>query len=115
MACGKIRHDTLGRRLPIMLERVASVDMIADIVTKPIAGAAFYALRARVLGLLPGPGPIWPYKSSPLHSAGVLTHRYNFSYHNPLPSADDCRFVAFGRFGFLITWHRCICLYYVHS
>ena len=40
----------------IMLERVASEDMIADIVTKPIAGAAFYALRARVLGLLPGPG-----------------------------------------------------------
>ena len=42
----------------IMLKRVASVDMIADIVTKPIAGAAFYAPRARVLGLLPGPGPI---------------------------------------------------------
>ena len=40
----------------IMLERVASEDMIADIVTKPIAGAAFYALRARVLSLLPGPG-----------------------------------------------------------
>ncbi len=42
----------------IMLERVASIDMVADIVTKPIVGAAFYALRARVLGLLPGPGPI---------------------------------------------------------
>jgi hypothetical protein len=42
----------------IMLERVATIDMVADIVTKSIVGAAFYALRARVLGLLPGPGPI---------------------------------------------------------
>ena len=42
----------------IMLGRVASIGMIADIVTKPIAGAAFSALRARVLGLLPGPGPV---------------------------------------------------------
>ena len=35
----------------IHLARVASEDMVADIVTKAIVGAAFYALRARVLGL----------------------------------------------------------------
>ena len=35
----------------ILLARVASEDMVADIVTKAIVGAAFYALKARVLGL----------------------------------------------------------------
>ena len=38
----------------IVLARVASEDQVADIVTKPISGRAFYELRARVLGLLPG-------------------------------------------------------------
>ncbi len=43
-------------RAIIMRERVALADMIAEIVTKPVAGAAFYAPRDRVFGLLPGPG-----------------------------------------------------------
>ena len=37
----------------ILLARVASEDMVADIVTIAIVGAAVYALRARVLGLPP--------------------------------------------------------------
>ncbi len=35
----------------ITLERVPATHRIADIMTKPITGAAFHALRARVLGL----------------------------------------------------------------
>ncbi len=35
----------------ITLERVGSEDQIADIMTKPLTGPAFHALRARVLGL----------------------------------------------------------------
>ncbi len=38
----------------ITLGQVSSEDMVADIVTKPLVGARFYSLRARVLGLLPG-------------------------------------------------------------
>ncbi len=35
----------------ITLERVPATHQIADIMTKPLTGAAFHALRARVLGL----------------------------------------------------------------
>ena len=35
----------------ITLERVSATHQIADIMTKPITGAAFHALRARALGL----------------------------------------------------------------
>ena len=35
----------------ITLERVPATHQIADIMTKPITGAEFHALRARVLGL----------------------------------------------------------------
>ena len=45
-----IRWGTVCRA--IHLARVASEDMVADIVTKAIAGAALYALWARVLSLL---------------------------------------------------------------
>ena len=38
----------------ITLGQVSSEDMVADILTKAIAGARFYSLRARVLGLAPG-------------------------------------------------------------
>ena len=38
----------------ITLGQVSSEDMVADILTKAIAGVRFYSLRARVLGLSPG-------------------------------------------------------------
>ena len=47
-----IRWGTACRA--ITLGQVSSEDMVADILTKAIAGARFYSLRARVLGLSPG-------------------------------------------------------------
>ncbi len=52
LAGGQECHDPLGGGVPRNSScTVASEDMVADIVTKAIAGVAFYRLRARVLGL----------------------------------------------------------------
>ncbi len=54
MARRQIRHAPLGSTVvcgTISLDKVPGDSNLADLLTKPITGSRFYALRARVLGL----------------------------------------------------------------